>query len=397
MRRTFHSHWMRPWILTARFDSNHQKVLKAKSFRDIISIDFSNHLIVGGHSMEQLKFVIFSDFHYKKGMYASTVDHMKQILTRARETGASFVIHCGDFCNDYSGSPELIRAYLQNPQGLAVYGVYGNHELESDANSMQTVTPLLCNREVIWGTRDGTIGDGSIAYYYTDIGAFRLIGLDTNYSLTPDEAWQHNTTCSWGPPSINHRPNSLGDEQLAWLSRILDDAAEKGLHCMLFSHGSFCRSWRPEADTDAVQALCSAVNKKRPGTVIAMWNGHYHTNHHYVRDGILYWDVNTTINGEWIPERIPHYSEGQTFDYTEYDADGRETDRYARDLTELWMSGNTWYFCDPLSAVVTVSEDGHIRVEGSKTEWVYGILPPARPAGAGCEPEISDFDGKVFS
>ena len=89
MHRTFHSHWIRPWILTARFDSKYQKVLKAKSFRDIISIDFSNHLIVGGSFREQLKFVIFSDFHYKNGMYASTVDHMKQILTRARETGAS--------------------------------------------------------------------------------------------------------------------------------------------------------------------------------------------------------------------------------------------------------------------------------------------------------------------
>ncbi len=346
--------------------------------------------------MEQLKFVVFSDFHYKKGMYAATVDHMQQILARAADAGASFVIHCGDFCNDYSGSPELIRAYLQNPQGLAVYGVYGNHELES-ANSMQTVTPLLTNREVVWGTEDGTVGDGSIAYYYTDLGKFRLIGLDTNYSLTPEEAWQHNTTGSWGPPNDNHRANSLGDVQLVWLSQVLDDAAARGLHCMLFSHGSFCRSWRPEADTDAVNALCSAVNRKRAGTVIAMWNGHYHTNHHTAADGILYWDVNTTINGEWIPARVPHYTEGQTFVYAEYDENGVETKRYARNLTELWMSPNTWYFRDPLSAVVTVTEDGHIRVEGCETEWMYGVLPAARPEGFGCEPRISDFDGTVFS
>ena len=100
--------------------------------------------------IEQLKFVIFSDFHYKKGMYASTIDHMKQILSRAAEAGASFVIHCGDFCNDYSGSPELVQAYLQNPQGLAVYGVYGNHELESADNSMQAVTPLLALLLAVW-------------------------------------------------------------------------------------------------------------------------------------------------------------------------------------------------------------------------------------------------------
>ena len=347
--------------------------------------------------MQQLKFVIFSDFHYKKGMYASTVDHLKQILARAADVGASFVIHCGDFCNDYSGSPELIHAYLQNAHGLAVYGVYGNHELESPANSMQVVTPLLNNREVVWGTADGTIGDGSIAYYYTDIGKFRLIGLDTNYSLTPEETWQHNTTGSWGPPSANHRANSLGDDQLAWLRVVLEDAAEKGLHCMLFSHGSFCPHWRPEADTEAVNALCAAVNERCPGTVVAMWNGHYHTNHHFAENGILYWDVNTTINGEWIPERVPHYTDGQTFDYAEYDENGTETKRFARNLTELWMSPNTWYFCDPLSAVVTVAEDGTVCVEGSETTWMYGVLPAARPQGFGCEPKISDFAGKIFS
>jgi len=178
---------------------------------------------------------------------------------------------------------------------------------------------------------------------------------------------------------------------------VLDDAAERGLHCMLFSHGSFCRYWRSEPDTDAVQKLCTAVNQKRVGTVIAMWNGHYHTNHHIVENNILYWDVNTTINGEWIPKRIPHYADGQTFEYAEYDENGAETKRYARKLSELWMSPNTWYFSDPLSAVVTVTEDGHIRVEGSQTAWMYGILPPERPEGFGCEPEISDFDGKIVS
>lgn len=347
--------------------------------------------------MEQLKFVIFSDFHYKRGMYATTVDHMEQVLARAAKVGAQFVVHCGDFCNDYSGSPELLNAFLRNPQGLAVYGVYGNHELESSKNSMEVVTPQLTNREVVWGSADGCIGDGSIAYYYTDLGSFRLVGLDTNYSLSPEEVWQHNTTGSWGPPRENHRGNSLGDVQLAWLADVLDDAAERGQHCMLFSHGSFCRKWRPEADTDAVNALCSAANQKRPGTVIALWNGHYHTNHHTVENGILFWDVNTTINGEWIPARVPHYTAGQTFDYAEYDENGMETGRYARALTELWMSENTWYFRDPLSAVVTVTDDGRICVEGSESAWMYGVLPAARPEGFGCEPRISDFEGQVFA
>ena len=342
--------------------------------------------------MEKLTFVLFSDFHYKKGMYASTVAHMEQITRRAKDAGAAFLIHCGDFCNDYIRSPELTNAYRKNPYGIPALGVYGNHELESTDNSMAAVTPLLCCADVIWGTEDGSIGDGSIAYYHMDCGKFRIIGLDSNYSLSEGGEWQHNTTCSYGPPRGNRYSNSLGPVQFAWLERILADAAEKGLHCMLFSHASYCSLWNHESDTEAMQALIKKYNTIRPGTVAASFNGHYHTNHVAVIDNVLYFDTNTTINGEWIPEKKPHYTEEHTFEFTDYDEAGNPTRTYRRPYTELWMSPNTWFFKDPVSAVVTVSEDGTFDISGTETVWDYGVLPER----TGCEPRISDFKGKVF-
>ena len=53
------------------------------------------------------------------------------------------------------------------------------------------------------------------------------------------------------------------------------------------------------------------------------------------------------------------------------------------------MSKKTWFFDSPLSAVVSVSEDGKIKIEGSKANWIYDIVPENVPA-VQC-PKIFDF------
>ena len=54
---------------------------------------------------DMLTFTIFSDLHYKEEMYIACVSDMESILKRAAESGSDFIIHGGDFCNDYVGSP----------------------------------------------------------------------------------------------------------------------------------------------------------------------------------------------------------------------------------------------------------------------------------------------------
>ena len=97
----------------------------------------------------KIKFSVISDFHYRKHTCASTVDDLNTIFDRAKEKDTDFLIHCGDFCNDYSGSPEIVKEYLKNEYDLSVYGVYGNHELESKGNTMELVTPMVIPRSVL--------------------------------------------------------------------------------------------------------------------------------------------------------------------------------------------------------------------------------------------------------
>ena len=329
-----------------------------------------------------IKFSVFADFHYKKRMYASTLDRLDHILSRAYDEKVDFIIHAGDFCNDYAGSPELMRAYHQNKYGLITYGIYGNHELETVGNSMDIVTPLLCNQEV----NHATDPDGQkLGYWYTDIKGFRLIGLDSNYSFHPTEQkWEHNHPASYGCPAGNVKSDSLGPAQFVWLDALLADAERQEKKVIVFSHACFSGLWYSNADAEAVRALFA----KYPGTVLLAINGHEHKDHFEVVDGVAYFDVNSAINGDWIKRDDFHYDDTHTFRFTDYDADGNPTTTEDFPLNKLRQGKNTWFFTTSPSAIVTVDDDGHITIKGEKTEWMYGV-PPIQDDD-GIKPAIED-------
>ncbi len=338
------------------------------------------------HETKQIKFAVFADLHYKKGMRIETVEDLKAIMKRAHENQVDFVLQAGDMSNDCRRSPELYREYLTNPYGLPVYGTYGNHEMESENNSMQEVTPKLTNRDVVWGTADGKIGDGSVGYYHADFNGFRIVAIDTNYSWNPTEQiWEHNRTNSHGIPAGNEKVSSLGPVQLGWLKDVLQDAADKDLHCVLLSHAAFSGAWGYCSDQDTLRALIREVNERKPGTVLMALNGHHHSNHQAVIEDVIYVDVNTARDGLWNPKGEKHY-DGFTYKHIDFDAEGNEISRYDRPVDETWFSKTVWYFAEPLSAIVTLSSDGSATIEGAETTWFGGVDPHTTYT----EPKISD-------
>ncbi len=345
--------------------------------KEVFDTLFKDRLGYIGKYEKTLTFTLFSDFHYKQGMYSTSVADMQAILDRANKSKSEFLLSAGDFCNDFEGSPELMNAFLENNYSLPVYNVYGNHELEA-GNNMSYVTPLLTNdKDVIWGTKDGKIGDGSIAYYYFDHGDFRIVCTDTNYSFNPStQEWEHNYTGSYGPPSGNTNGNSLGPVQLEWLEKVLLDGARTGKSCIVIGHDSFAGKFRSTSpDALAIREIYSKANGIRKGTVLLSINGHIHTNNMAVVEDVLYIDMNTTRNGVWRGTGTEHYSDKHTFDFVEYDSNGNPISTSKKSLNELTMGKNTWFFEDPLSATVKVSQYGTITVEGMESRWIYGINP----------------------
>ena len=350
--------------------------------KETLEVVFADSNIFVGKDGASLTFTLFSDFHYKAKMYPTTIADLKSILDRADATNSAFVMSAGDFCNDALGSPELFNAYhnyyTQEGELLKAYNIYGNHELESKNNSMEVVTALLTNdSSVVWGTADGTY-DSSVGYYYFESNGFRIVCTDNNYSWNPTgEYWEHNRTKSYGAPSGNTNTYSLGPEQLAWLESVLTDAANKDVPCIIVEHST---------STD-VSAIYRKVNDINPGTVLMCISGHTHTDVQELDDGVFHLVCNTTRNGEWIDGGIEHYTSEHTFMYEDYDSEGNLLSTYEMSLGSLSQGDNTWFFTDPLSAVITINEYGVIVVDGYESSWAYDIVPVT--AGGSCVPRIS--------
>lgn len=318
-----------------------------------------------------MKFAVLADYHYKKGMYIPAVSALEEILARAADEGAEFVIHMGDFSNDYKGSPEVVGLYMNNPYHLPVYGVYGNHELET-GNEMAFVNANLCNSPVVMpeGAR--------IGYWYADRGSFRLIGLDTNYSLRPDGEWERNLDGSHCPARANGKWNSLGPDQLAWLRQTVAEAAAQKKKVLVFSHAAISGAWSSTPDAEQAREIF----REYPGTVLLAANGHLHTDHFAVIENVAYWDVNVVQNGGWRPHDGYHYADDMTYGFQDYDAEGKPVGEVQTlPLNSMRQAKNTWFFREPLSAIVEVTEEGMIRIEGSKTSWIYDIEPDWTESG----------------
>lgn len=340
----------------------------------------------------KITFTVFSDLHYKKGMYLASVSDLEAVLDRANSSNSDFVIHCGDFCNDYKGSPELVNAFINNKEGLSVYGVYGNHELETQGNTMQYVTPLLTNKvdEVVWGSENGKINNGDIAYYYFDKNNFRIICLDTNFSYNSElDEWQHNIEASWGPLNGNLYPNSLGPTQFKWFEKLISLSAEEGKRCIIVSHSPYNPNWSNPYSFEDVFKTIKNINDTHPGTVLMCLNGHIHANRLGVNEDIVFLNVNTVINGYWTENGFEHYNDEHTFNNVNYNEKGEVVSIVETPLNTLWMSKKTWFFNAPLSAVITITDDGKIEIEGSKSNWIYDIAPE-NVSAMRC-PKIYDF------
>ena len=145
---------------------------------------------------------------------------------------------------------------------------------------------------------------------------------------------------------------------------------------IIFAHAGFSGVWNSSPDHAAVREMINRANEKAPGTVTLVMNGHYHTDHLKTIDGVLYFDVNTSINGHWQPTPVEHYFDEHTYLFTDYDEFGNKKISYQRKYSELTMAKKTWFFRDPLSAVVTVGTDGTVEILGMESSWVYDINPP---------------------
>ena len=370
------------------------------ALKEKLTTVFANSDIFVGKDAKTLTFTLFSDFHYIEGMYPSSIADLKSILKRADDSNSAFIMSAGDFCNDAKGSPELFNAYhnyiTEEGEILPAYNIYGNHELEKGKtlqNTMEVVTKTLTNdTDVKWGTVDGSY-DYNIAYYYFESNGFRIVCIDTQYSYNPGlGVWEHNRANTYEAPSGNTYTNSLGPTQLAWLKEVLTDAASEDIPCIVVGHDGFSGLGfaTTSSDAETVREIFKEVNDLNPGTVLMCINGHLHTNNQGYNEGVFYMDTNTTRNGVFSgAHEADHYLPEHTFMREWYDDNGELIKITEESLNTLSASEESWFYADPLSAVITINEYGVVTIDGTQSKWAYDIVPFAASEETGKVPRIS--------
>jgi hypothetical protein len=95
-----------------------------------------------------------------------------------------------------------------------------------------------------------------------------------------------------------------------------------------------------------------------------------------LEDGVLYVDVNTVRNGSWMSGQETYHYGNNRIDIVNYDANGNAIGTTNMLVDDLRQAKNTWFFNDPMSAIVTVSTSGRVEIQGMETTWYAGVIPP---------------------
>lgn len=312
-----------------------------------------------------LRFCAFADIHYCPGVFPhDSRAWLERILDRAKRENCDMVIHMGDLCH----GPVTCRDYVDfyNDFPIPCYHTIGNHD--DDGN-----------------THEETLKAYRLArgHYHFDCGGFRFVVMDTNY-FERDGKFIHYSKANyhlfWQEDQkdtiARHRMSDtrVPPEQLAWLKETLETSPHP---CVITSHASFERAHKGSPDGPAVRAIVNAANAAHPGRVRLVINGHHHHDNVRILDNVVYLDLNSA-SYEWM--KTPH-------------------DRYPSEYSEKWrLVRHTVMWDDPVSAIITLTQDGLLRVEGQKSRFHLGIAPkdagypPADEDGRLTTPDIQSFE-----
>ncbi len=278
--------------------------------------------------MNKVKFLVFSDLHLGDHYAHNTTEHLDDILKRAKENEVDFIIHCGDF-GLFKSYPEELNKY--NNFEIPTYHVIGNHDtyvpLEEAMQEFQMANP----------------------YYFFDRNGFRFIALDSNGMRIDGE----DILFSNG----NNRGKSdyfpfLTQEQLDWMEQTI---LESPYPVVVFSHHSLsCDDYGKGGglkNREDILEMFQRVKAQGKSVLMAL-SGHYHVDHLRILEHTCYFEVNSATMF-YNPEEHELFPQ-------EY-IDAHPGSRHCA------------IYDDALSAIVTITDDGTIEIDGVESSFFMGV------------------------
>jgi len=291
----------------------------------------------GGAAEKPLKFCVCADVHYLPRTWANdNVEFLDKILDRAKREQCEAVFQLGDFVQGVDS--QQVRDYVKhyNDFSIPTYHVIGNHE---------------CDRAPFKALLEAYQLDKG--YYKVDIRGWRIVVFNPHFYLDggvyrPFEALNYWQKIKPGSPCY-----CLPPEQLEWFE---DTVVNSPYPCIIMSHESLMRP--PEDglyDRERLLGIIRRANARRRGQVRLVMCGHYHVSHFAIEEGgVPFWEVNGAC----------FYSNG-------FKHDGYPKDFVAQHCGAICTLAHS----EPLSAVVTIAKNGHLKIEGSRADWLFGVGP----------------------
>ena len=281
----------------------------------------------------EVKFCAFADIHYYPKVFPhDTREWLERILVRAEKAKADFIIQMGDFTHTPAACKDYVDFY--NNFHIKTYHTIGNHDDDGNSNEATLAAYRL-----------------DCGHYFFDRGGFRFIVTDTNHCFA-DGKFMHYSNGNYyaihkksGGSSISR----VTPEQLEWLKATIESSPYP---CIVTSHASYERE-DGSPDRAAVRQIFNDANAKHPGKVRLVINGHHHCDHVRILDNIVYLDLNSA-SYDWVNK------------HTAYPEEDEKRWRHARHVI-AWN--------DPVSAIITIGQNGHLKVEGQKSTFYLGITP----------------------
>jgi len=254
--------------------------IRGRWFRVVSVLVASLLLIAVGSAAEEpgaVRFGVLADLHAHdvdspiEGKWmTNTAERITAFTDAMNAWGPDFVVELGDFVNGWlvlgadPGDPERIPDVLAWADGLYAqfdgprYHVLGNHDVYNLDKARY--------RELL--------GIDSTAYSF-DVGAYHFVALDVQFAEDGSDLAHTYTGVAGFVPKA----------EIAWLQA---DLAASDAPTIVFVHqplNDYIEAWgRPTVlNQDRVRAVLSAT-----GNVIAVFQGHTHSNAHRVIDGIHY-------------------------------------------------------------------------------------------------------------
>jgi len=281
--------------------------------------------------MNIVKFSVFTDLHYYPiAFYDDAPERLHKIRKRAEDNQVDFMIHLGDLSHQPSKDKEIVEQFDAIP--MPTYHCIGNHECQGDSYDAVLTA---------YGLEKG--------YYYFDKNGFRFIILDLNY-MREDGKAVHYDLGNYFRRKPGTQLVTFEEEELNWFENTVMSSPYP---CILFSHHSLehLNNGMSFSELKSIWQLFEKLNSDKKRIVMAI-NGHHHKDNLRIFKDIVFLDLNSA-SYEWIDD---------------------VHNAYPKELYEKYVHvGNTLIYTEPVHAIITLREDGYIKIEGANSEFLYGI------------------------